>query len=384
VFERFTPEARDVVVQAQTEARLLDHNYIGTEHVLLGLLAEPSGTAYEQLVAHDVSLDAARGAVEQIIGRGSTSPPGHIPFTPRAKKALELALREALRFGQRHIGTEHILLGVLRIEEGVAVQALERLGVDVVALRSAVEAQLPAPAAPEGMRGVRTSGAIGRAGRIARSMIGRLGEVTPGRERPSPEEIATLAAGGAGAVMGPTTAVCSFCGQDLWDAEHYVSGGAATICDRCVTAATAALEGATGSGTREVSLPPRVYGDLPPDGERAVGEIVAAFGTWHDGSLPAEDRAAAIERGETIVDVMREMEERWGGRVAETAVSLQRLRFAGNDRADIRYAVRIGGGAGPVLEGAAIRTADGWKISRDTFCALARLGGVRCPPSGAD
>jgi hypothetical protein len=384
VFERFSPEARGVVVQAQTEARLLDHNYIGTEHVLLGLLAEPRGIAYEELAAHDVSLDAARDAVEQIIGRGSTSPPGHIPFTPRAKKALELALREALRFGQRNIGTEHVLLGVIRIEEGVAVQALERLGVDTTTLQRAVEARLPAPVAPQATGGVRIPGALGRASRIARSMIGRRGEVTPNPPTPPETDPGMRAVGVSAIGLGATTATCSFCGQDLWDAAHYVSGGAATICDHCIAAATAALDAAKGTGTRDLPLPPRVYGDLPPDGDRAVAEIVAAFGTWHDASLSTVDRAAAIERGETIVDVMHELEQRWGGRIGQTAVALQRLRFVGADRADIRYAVRIGGAAGPVLEGSAIRTADGWKISRDTFCALARLGGVVCPPRPAD
>jgi hypothetical protein len=214
-------------------------------------------------------------------------------------------------------------------------------------------------------------------------MIGRRGEVTPAA--PSALETEGTRAVGVGAIgLGAATASCSFCGQDLWDAEHYVSGGAATICDRCIVAATAELEAATGTGTHEVPLPPRVYGDLPPDGDLAIAEIVAAFRTWHDASLPTVDRAAGIERGETIVDVMHELEQRWGGRVGQTAVSLQRLRFVGADRADIRYAVRIAGAPGPVLEGAALRTAEGWKISRDTFCALARLGGVVCPPRPAD
>jgi Clp amino terminal domain, pathogenicity island component len=129
MFERFTDRARRVVVLAQEEARLLNHNYIGTEHILLGMLSEPEGVAGETLRSMGVSLDAVRHDVEEIIGRGSTAPAAHIPFTPRAKKVLELSLREALQLGHNYIGTEHILLGLLREGEGVAVQVLVKRGV---------------------------------------------------------------------------------------------------------------------------------------------------------------------------------------------------------------------------------------------------------------
>src|SRR5688572_11024712 len=112
VFERFTDRARRVVVLAQEEARLLNHNYIGTEHVLLGMLAEGEGIAARVLESRNISREAARTRVEEIVGQGSSSPSGHIPFTPRAKKALEHALREALQLGDHFIGTEHLLLGL--------------------------------------------------------------------------------------------------------------------------------------------------------------------------------------------------------------------------------------------------------------------------------
>ena len=138
MFERFTDRARRVVVLAQDEARALNHNYIGTEHLLLGLIHEGEGVAAKALESMDVTLDKARAQVVEIIGEGQSAPSGHIPFTPRAKKVLELSQREALQLSHNYIGTEHILLGLLREGEGVAVQALGNLDVDLAALRQAV------------------------------------------------------------------------------------------------------------------------------------------------------------------------------------------------------------------------------------------------------
>jgi ATP-dependent Clp protease ATP-binding subunit ClpC len=138
MFERFTDRARRVVVFAQEEARSLNHNYIGTEHILLGLLREQEGVAARALASLDVELEVARERVEEIVGRGETVPGAHIPFTPRAKKVLELALREALQLGHTYIGTEHILLGVVGEGEGVAAQILEQLGADGDRTRAAV------------------------------------------------------------------------------------------------------------------------------------------------------------------------------------------------------------------------------------------------------
>jgi ATP-dependent Clp protease ATP-binding subunit ClpC len=131
MFERFTDRARQVVVLAQEEARMLNHNYIGTEHILLGLIHEGDGIAARSLESLGISLEAVRQQVEEIIGRGQQAPSGHIPFTPRAKKVLELSLRESLQLGHNYIGTEHILLGLLREGDGVAAQVLVRLGADL-------------------------------------------------------------------------------------------------------------------------------------------------------------------------------------------------------------------------------------------------------------
>ncbi|MFK0073409.1 ATP-dependent Clp protease ATP-binding subunit [Arthrobacter woluwensis] len=138
MFERFTDRARRVVVLAQEEARLLNHNYIGTEHILLGLIHEGDGIAAKALESLGISLDAVREQVQEIIGQGQQAPSGHIPFTPRAKKVLELSLREALQLGHNYIGTEHILLGLIREGEGVAAQVLVKLGADLSKVRQQV------------------------------------------------------------------------------------------------------------------------------------------------------------------------------------------------------------------------------------------------------
>jgi Clp amino terminal domain, pathogenicity island component len=146
MFERFTDRARRVVVLAQVEAAGLRHNYIGTEHLLLGLIREREGVAAEALASLGISLEAVRAQVEEIIGKGEDEgkgdPSGHIPFTPRAKKVLELSFREALQLGHNYIGTEHILLGLVREAEGVAAQVLVKLGGDLARVRQAVTVQL--------------------------------------------------------------------------------------------------------------------------------------------------------------------------------------------------------------------------------------------------
>jgi ATP-dependent Clp protease ATP-binding subunit ClpA len=181
MFERFTDRARRVVVLAQEEARLLGHNYIGTEHILLGLIHENDGVAAKVLERLGISLEAVRTKVEAIIGEGGGAPSGHIPFTPRAKKVLELSLREALQLGHNYIGTEHILLGLIREGEGVGAQVLVNLGAELSAVRQEVIQQLsgfrstswragghPAP----GRQGPRETPAAAKASVEARRLAG--------------------------------------------------------------------------------------------------------------------------------------------------------------------------------------------------------------------
>jgi ATP-dependent Clp protease ATP-binding subunit ClpC len=152
MFERFTDRARRVVVLAQEEARMLNHNYIGTEHILLGLIHEGEGVAAKALESMNISLDGVREQVTEIIGRGQSAPAGHIPFTPRAKKVLELSLREALQLGHNYIGTEHILLGLIREGDGVAAQVLQKLGADLNRVRQQVISLLAGYAGGEGAK----------------------------------------------------------------------------------------------------------------------------------------------------------------------------------------------------------------------------------------
>ena len=168
MFERFTDRARRVVVLAQEEARLLNHNYIGTEHILLGLIHEGEGVAAKALESLGISLEAVRSQVEEIIGQGGSSPSGHIPFTPRAKKVLELSLREALQLGHNYIGTEHILLGLIREGEGVAAQVLVKLGADLSRVRQQVIQLLSGYSGPA----EQSSGSGEKAGAAAGSTTG--------------------------------------------------------------------------------------------------------------------------------------------------------------------------------------------------------------------
>ena len=170
MFERFTDRARRVVVLAQEEARLLNHNYIGTEHILLGLIHEGEGVAAKALESLGISLEAVRSQVEEIIGQGGSSPSGHIPFTPRAKKVLELSLREALQLGHNYIGTEHILLGLIREGEGVAAQVLVKLGADLSRVRQQVIQLLSGYSGP---------GTQGAGGEKAGATAGGSGEQAP-------------------------------------------------------------------------------------------------------------------------------------------------------------------------------------------------------------
>src|SRR6476619_904261 len=165
MFERFTDRARRVVVLAQEEARMLNHNYIGTEHIQIGLIHEGEGVDAKALESLGTALEGVRAQVEEIIGQGQQSPSGHIAFTPRAKKVLELSLREALQLGHNYIGTEHILLGLIREGEGVAAQVLVKLGADLNRVRQQVIQLL------SGYQGKEAVGAGSRRGKRARARL---------------------------------------------------------------------------------------------------------------------------------------------------------------------------------------------------------------------
>jgi Clp amino terminal domain, pathogenicity island component len=326
VFERFTDRARRVVVLAQEEARLLNHNYIGTEHLLLGLVHEGEGVAARALVASDISLQAARDRVIDIIGHGGSAPSGHIPFTPRAKKVLELALREALQLGHNYIGTEHVLLGLIREGEGVAAQVLVALGANLAVLRATV---------------VRLLGA------------------TPGEA--SQVEIVAR-----GLEMHRSIDRCTVCGRDVWDVARYVVGASVVLCSDCVHEAAAAF---ASSDERKVAMPPRRAGDPAPSPDELV-DIQRAFTEGFAGD------STLVEDGEQIRHVGDQVARRMPGMTATFVV--ERVRLAGPDVAEVRFTIVV---ESPTLriptEGRALRIDGVWKVARETYLAVMARGGGR-------
>jgi hypothetical protein len=351
VFERFSDRARRVVVLAQEEARLLDHNYIGTEHILLGLLHEGEGVAAVALARLDVTQTAVRAEVEAIIGRGDKHPSGHIPFTPRAKKVLEFSLREALQLGHNYIGTEHILLGLLREGEGVAAQVLTKLGVSLERVRALVVQLL-------------SSEGLGAAGVAQGGLIVR--------DVPRTQRV----------IVGGPREGCIFCGRDAYEVERIVANDVGVLlCKDCAWLAVQTMERATepSAPARPLRLPPRVFGDAPSD--EAAREITALFERW--GGDPPLDVAVDVEGGNRLLAVQEELQARYGGgRGPQVTFAVARIRFVAPNEAAVRFTVS----ALPdqPLDGRAVRIGDRWRIGRETYCMLASLGGVACPPDPAD
>jgi len=223
MFERFTDRARRVVVLAQEESRRLQHDHIGTEHLLLGLLAVESGPGYAALAAEGIQLAPARAKVEELVGKGDSTPKGQIPFTPRAKKVLELSLREALGFGHNYIGTEHVLLGLIREGEGLACQVIVALGADLGALDGRVRAHVGAVALvpPEARtsRGRRLWSSITRSGRVS-DVPGQAIQVPPGEGLPG---LRRLTAGAWRAVLLAQSEALRY-GQAAAGEEHLLLG----------------------------------------------------------------------------------------------------------------------------------------------------------------
>jgi ATP-dependent Clp protease ATP-binding subunit ClpC len=193
MFERFTERARQVVVLAQEEARALKHNYIGTEHILLGLLREEQGLAARVLESLEISLEEVRAMVARIIGEGDDMTTGQMPFTPRAKKVLELSLREALHLGHDYIGTEHILLGLVRENSGVASRILLDFDASAKRVARAVVEMLGADEAAVARYAEGFSHELGEPSRSFRSRPSPLTFVRGGRLEQSKAEIATRA-----------------------------------------------------------------------------------------------------------------------------------------------------------------------------------------------
>jgi len=348
VFERFTDRARRVLVLAQEESRFLSHGFIGTEHILLGLIREGEGTAARALEELDISLEQVREKVQETDGVSATARTASVPFTPRAKKVLELSLREALQLGHNYIGTEHMLLGLVREGEGVGARVLVSLGADPVKVRQQVIQLLP---------GVTEGEQLGST-RAPHVLLQPSGVLTASSS-------ATRSHGG-----------CSFCRRDLWEVGRHVSAAAATICEDCISVAARALEEGEASQSGEIPFPPRLFGTAPDDS--AVDAVVAVFRFFLEAS-----HIEHASLGEVIEDA-DELEPylQVAGRNATrpTAIRFERLRFLDADTAEVEFVIHFHGGLHLPITGRAVRRNGRWLISRETIVRVLEVRGNAPPP----
>ncbi len=310
MFERFTDRGRRVLVLAQEESRLLGHAFIGTGHILLGLIHEGEGVAAMALSQLGIQLEAVRRKVGE---RGERTGPGASPglsgsFTPRAKKVLELALRESLQLNHNYIGTEHLLLGMARQGEGVGFEILAELGSDEI--------------------------------RVRQTVLGLLSDATAIRGRPpvALERRAVQASSGVAGHLGPgpggLTAVCSFCGRDLWEVGRHVVAEFAAMCEECVTTAVSTLEAGEVDQTGAVDFPPRLFGHAPDDD--AVRQVVASFRSTF--GPPAQEPAPCEDAEELAPFLLRLSRDR------SRHLLVTRVRFLDDDRAEVTIQSCVGAG----------------------------------------
>jgi hypothetical protein len=331
-----------VLVLAQEEARLLNHSFIGTEHLLLGLISEDDGIAARALESLDISLEAARAKVEETIGLAGTAPHGSPPFTPRAKKVLELALREALQLGHASIGTEHLLLGLVREGEGVAAKVLVSLGADLGRVRQ----------------------------QVIWFMSRRSGEHDWSTESVSRQELRALPA-----ILRPEP-WCALCGRELWEFDHFVSARGGAICSECIEGAHAAL-GQADPARQEVFLAPRVFGQ-PPD-DQAVEAIASLLGIAFSWGTSVEEITEAIEGFDELHPFLVLLGERFPIPVVGTA--LERIRFVDDSHAAVQFRLIFSGDGSLVRQARVHRHENRWRVDRQSVAAMLVAGGIRIPHS---
>jgi hypothetical protein len=366
MFERFTDQSRQVLVLAQEEARLLDHNFIGTEHILLGLIRADGSIASQVLAEVGVELPTVRERVRETIGLAGGATTGSPPFTPRAKKVLELALREVQQLGGEHIGTEHILLGLIREGEGVGAQVLVSLGIDPPKVRQRVIQRL-AEAHGKGGAGSATEGftAAGRGRNVRARMV-----------------------------------TCSFCGLSPPETGQLISGGNAFICERCIRSWSSRL-GSAPIGQSWISRSPGgtlarhtsfsaassdvvTPGEQPANPDSARAEIVTVF----------TDYSALSEDGRSAIRVEKGANLGWavGAAKANRAAYLDReiiftvddVIFVDPEHAAVWFSISVNGGQ--VLDrhpGDAVLIDGEWKMALSTFRQMMAMAGVALPPAVA-
>jgi hypothetical protein len=364
MFERFTDRARRVVVLAQEEARLLNHNYIGTEHILLGLIHEGEGVAAHALTGIGIELVDVRSEVEQIIGHGGLAPSGHIPFTPRAKKVLEMSLREALQLQHNYIGTEHILLGLIREGEGVAAQVLVKLGADLSRVRQAVIQLLS-----------------GNEGGLAEYQVEpRLprAQIQPVRcgfcNVPSPA-CGTLYTGVSGAL------ICESCIASVVESSE---PPASTWRSRIQGMVERSWPGRTWSSESVEERAARIQptGPPPDDEDAARRAITDAFQNTME--VGADGRTLInVEDGEALAGCAEEVRRRVGDIAAQTETVIHHIKFVDATTAAVWSSTLLHGRPPhPGLDremGMAVFIDGRWKVERDTMCLRWSYAGVHCP-----
>ncbi len=348
VFERFTDQSRQVLVVAQEEARLFQHPWIGTEHILLGLI-QGRGIAGQVLTEMGVSLTGVRGHVEEIVPSSGAPAQGSPPFTPRAKKVLELALRDALRLGAGYIGTEHLLLGLISEGEGAGAHVLLSLDIKLSDVRQRVISQLSGIQREESSEGQELGG-------VAR--------------RVAPTEAVVV--------------ICSFCGLHPPESGELVAGSNAFICENCIShwslriGRSRSVRHTWISESHSNVVTP---GEPPADTERARAEIGAAFA--NHGSLSEDGKSALeVEKGANLGwAVTAARENRPAFVEAEVVVSVDEIIFVDPEHAAVWYSIFVNGS--PVLtrrRGDAVLVDSEWKMARSTFCQIMAMAGVTCPP----
>jgi ATP-dependent Clp protease ATP-binding subunit ClpC len=359
MFERFGDDARRVVVLAQEEARLLGHDSIGTEHLLLALAKADRRLVFDTFRFFELTYDSLRASVEELRSGGAV-PSRHIPFTRRAKKVLELSLREALALGDSSIRAEHILLGVLTEGTGVAVRVLEASGVDLTAMREKVLDL-------RGRGGVRPADddePRGEARAVARG-------------RPS---MAMLQAwGGPGGRPVPR---CALCGRDEQSCERVLVAGGVRLCSDCVRAAVAMLDALPDDAPKLVRY--RRPEIAPADKEAAVAEIERAFdAVFSPVRLPIDEALGYVQGGDEARELLEALQE--GGEHAPVVPSdqtVERVRFVGENEAEVSFGIWMPGSPQPMLFPVhAVREGGSWKVARSAVQHFAQMAQqFRRPP----
>jgi hypothetical protein len=348
MFERFSHDARLVVVGAQEEARERGHNFIGGEHLLLALLRQKGSAAVRALEAMGVDLADVRAQVDAAIGTGSRAPSGHIPFTPSAKRVLECALREALQLEDTSIGTEHVLLGIVREREGVAASVLMTYGVDLERARAAVVEE----------RGE------GRA--VARDR--RPAATSPA---PTPWRRPTLDA----------VPRCALCGRDATHVERMLVSRGVRLCADCARAAVAQLDALPDDAPALVRFD--VSAPAPADRAAAIVAIERAFdAVLSPLSIPVDDALAFLEGGERSRDLLETFRQIGASSPTPTSdQTVEWVRFLGETDAEVSLGLWFPGSQQPrVFRVQALLEDGSWKVSRSTVEHFVRLAREHRPP----